>query len=155
MKREFTATVYVIHQQKVLLHPHKKLGKFLPPGGHLEENETPEEAAKREVWEETGLQICFFKQENLWLQEPQCKSLIRPYLCLLEDIPVVENIPSHQHIDFIYVATLEDPRKKPFFPFRWLSWEEVLRLPSTKIFPDTKKTIQQLFELFPDFSLIG
>ena len=46
------------HQQQVLLG--KRIGAhgdsyWAPPGGHLEFDETFEEAACREVWEETGL----------------------------------------------------------------------------------------------------
>lgn len=29
----------------------------MPPGGHIDENETPEEAAKRECKEETGMDV--------------------------------------------------------------------------------------------------
>ena len=55
--RQFTATVYILFLEKVLLHRHAKLGKWLPPGGHIEQDETPPEAARREVKEETGLDI--------------------------------------------------------------------------------------------------
>ncbi len=51
----FTAGGLVIHQKKVLLVKHKKLGIWLAPGGHLEENELPHQAAIREVSEETGI----------------------------------------------------------------------------------------------------
>ncbi len=33
---DFTASVYVVYENKVLLHKHKKLGVWLPPGGHVE-----------------------------------------------------------------------------------------------------------------------
>ena len=68
MKKQFTTSVYILHQGQVLLLMHPKLKKWLPPGGHVEENESPPEAAKREVKEETGLEITFIKQENLWVK---------------------------------------------------------------------------------------
>ena len=40
---------------RVLLHRHKRLGRWLQPGGHLDEGETPWDAAVRETREETGL----------------------------------------------------------------------------------------------------
>ena len=57
MKRQFTATVYILEKDKVLLIHHRKLQKWLPPGGHMDPNETPAEAACREAFEETGLKI--------------------------------------------------------------------------------------------------
>ena len=40
---------------RVLLHRHKRLGRWLQPGGHLDPGERPWEAAVRETREETGL----------------------------------------------------------------------------------------------------
>lgn len=40
---------------RVLLHRHKRLGRWLQPGGHLDAGEAPWEAAVRETREETGL----------------------------------------------------------------------------------------------------
>lgn len=40
---------------RVLLHRHKRLGLWLQPGGHLDPNEPPFAAARRETREETGV----------------------------------------------------------------------------------------------------
>lgn len=42
---------------KVFLAHHKKFDKWTPPGGHIEEGETPDEALVREWKEELGLDI--------------------------------------------------------------------------------------------------
>jgi 8-oxo-dGTP pyrophosphatase MutT (NUDIX family) len=42
-----------------LLVRHKRLGTWLPVGGEIEAGETPLEAAKRELFEETGLEGSF------------------------------------------------------------------------------------------------
>lgn len=47
----------LFHQGKILLVKHKKLQIWLAPGGHIEENEMPHQAAEREFWEETGLKV--------------------------------------------------------------------------------------------------
>ena len=40
---------------KLALFEHKKSGLILPPGGHLDANETPFECVKREMYEELGI----------------------------------------------------------------------------------------------------
>lgn len=52
-----TAGGILIHQNKVLLVKHKKLGIWLNPGGHLEKDELPHQNAEREFWEETGVKV--------------------------------------------------------------------------------------------------
>ncbi|MEF2561672.1 MAG: NUDIX domain-containing protein [Negativibacillus sp.] len=44
------------HQGKWVLCQHKKRTTWEVPGGHIEEGETPEEAARRELYEESGAQ---------------------------------------------------------------------------------------------------
>ncbi len=53
--RDITVAVFVTDGRAVLLHLHQTLGRWLPPGGHIEPNELPDEAAVREVLEETGV----------------------------------------------------------------------------------------------------
>lgn len=50
-----TASGLVIHEGKIILIFHNKLQKYIQPGGHIEEDTTLWEAAKREVQEELGL----------------------------------------------------------------------------------------------------
>ena len=56
-KRCMTAAGVLIHQDKVLLVKHKKLGMWLNPGGHVDPEELPHQAAEREFWEETGVKV--------------------------------------------------------------------------------------------------
>lgn len=57
-QHDHTVTGYVIRtdgdQPRALLHVHKKLGKLLPPGGHIELDETPWAAMLHELREEAG-----------------------------------------------------------------------------------------------------
>ena len=52
IEKHFTSTAFVLHpiEDKVLLHWHSKVKAWLPPGGHIENNETPVEAVKRETF---------------------------------------------------------------------------------------------------------
>ena len=52
-----TASVFVIDDNKVLLLKQERSDFWLLPGGHVEDNELPHEAAVREVFEETGLHV--------------------------------------------------------------------------------------------------
>ncbi len=145
MEKHFTSTVFIFFKNKTLLHFHKKIQKWLPPGGHIEQNETPVEAAKREVLEETHIEVDLFSQENIWIDTPNAKSIEKPFLCLLETI---EQPVFHQHIDFIYLAK---PRKDPsIYPahssFQWMSYEDICLIEEEKIFPDTKQIIEKFLE---------
>ena len=55
-----TASGCLIHQGKVLLIKHKKLNSWLCPGGHIDPDELPHQAAEREFWEETGVKVKAF-----------------------------------------------------------------------------------------------
>lgn len=55
VRRAFSVAVFCRHQGEVLLVRHRRLGTWLPVGGEIEPGETPLEAARRELGEETGL----------------------------------------------------------------------------------------------------
>lgn len=99
--RHFTATTFVVRDGKVLLHRHARQGLWLPPGGHIERDELPHDAARREVEEETGLRVHLHSeaQADDLAAQMHCAVVPQPAFVLVEDIN-----PYHQHIDFIYFA---------------------------------------------------
>lgn len=97
MTRDFTATTFVVWRGGVLLHKHKKLGRWFPCGGHIEQSELPDEAAVREVLEESGVRVALIGERALPVREP--RQLVRPRGVQLETIS-----PGHEHIDLIYFA---------------------------------------------------
>ena len=154
MIRQFTATVYILDDERrqVLLVHHKKLEKWLPPGGHIDPNETPPEAAIREAKEETGLDVELIKQENIWIDRPNAKSLVRPYLCLLEEIPAHGDHPAHQHIDQIFIGRVvggnSNHNGDEVHDMKWFSLDDLETLePEVDIFDETLKTIYSLLKI--------
>ena len=95
--RHFTVAVFVVHEGKVLLHLHRKLGMWLPPGGHIEKDELPDDAAVREVLEETGIKVELMGERREDIEDPV--QLHRPAGVQLEHIG-----PGHEHVDLIYFA---------------------------------------------------
>ena len=95
--RDFTATAFVVWRGCVLLHKHKKLGRWFPPGGHIEPNELPDEAAVREVLEESGVPVVLLGNPALTIAEP--RQLVPPRGVQLETI-----FQGHEHVDLIYFA---------------------------------------------------
>ena len=149
MKRQFTATVYIKKDEQVLLIYHKKLRKWLPPGGHIDPNELPTDAAVREAKEETGLHVMLESQDNLTINEANAVSLARPFLCLLEEIPPHGTEPAHQHIDMVYIGRPIGGEvihnRDETDGIRWFTREDIHELsPEVDIFNETIQTIEKV-----------
>lgn len=119
--RDFTATTFVVHERRTLLLLHRKLNMWLPPGGHIDPHELPDEAAIREVREEAGLEVELLITGSVL---GNVRVLPQPYCILLEDIA-----PGHQHIDLIYFARVRggvlQPSERETQAARWVTWEEL------------------------------
>jgi 8-oxo-dGTP pyrophosphatase MutT (NUDIX family) len=103
----FTACVFVVHEGKVLLVKHKKLGMWLAPGGHMEHDgkgnflETPQETAAREFHEETGLYCVIVGSARPTISEKR-KPLLLP-----EDMHIHPNDEFHDHLGIDYYGRIK------------------------------------------------
>jgi 8-oxo-dGTP pyrophosphatase MutT (NUDIX family) len=110
--RHFVATVYVVHDGATALHHHDKLEMWLPPGGHIDRDELPHEAAAREVREELGLDPTLVAPQGD-LSSPTVESLPQPQSFLLEDINTCDGEVGHQHVDFVFYGAVESRNITP------------------------------------------
>lgn len=112
--RHYTATVYVVNDGATVLHNHDGIGKWLPPGGHVDRDELPHEAARREVREEIGTEPTLFASVDE-IESDAGRPLPRPQQLILYDVDVDPSgeVAYHQHIDFVYFGTIEERTVTP------------------------------------------
>ena len=133
----------------------------MPPGGHIDADETPEEAARRECKEETNLDVEIIgeSQPNHFGQNPnEGQMLKKPIALLLENIPMSKepfdsaqgrrNESVHQHMDFIYLARPVDESQETKLleeegtHLRWFTRGDIEALDiQTEIFSNVKQYI--------------
>jgi len=111
-----TASGLVIRDDKVLLifHPHIKT--WFQPGGHIDDGESPIEAAIREVYEETGC-VCVIDSADL-----------EPIDIDVHEIPAnpLKGEGTHLHIDLLYrLKLVREDKCLEDISYGWFSFDEV------------------------------
>lgn len=131
MKREFCASVFVVNpvDKKILLCHHQRFNRWVQPGGHIEDNELPEETALRETYEETGVRV-----KLLGERFPREEDFIRPL-----GIQRNRGKDGSLHVDITYVGVPLDQddviEDDEIDRCAWFSLEE---LNDIEVFPDIK-----------------
>ena len=105
MERKIDLTVggYIIHNDKVLLIHHKKLNLWLPVGGHIDKNETPDIAIKREIKEEVNLDIEIIGTSPVLLVGNAKENLALPFHTNLH------SVGDHDHYGLFYLCSPNNP----------------------------------------------
>jgi 8-oxo-dGTP pyrophosphatase MutT (NUDIX family) len=114
-----TGSAIVTGPRGVLLHRHKRLGIWLQPGGHIDDGETPWDAALREAGEETGLPVRF-------AHSPPSSSPV------LAHVDVHPGPRGHTHLDLRYLV--DGGEADPTPPagesqvIAWFDWEDAIAI---------------------------
>ena len=147
LEKHFTASAIILNdEQKVLLLYHKKLNVWLYPGGHIETNETPDEAILREVKEETALDIEIIGKRDMKLEDTKAdvSVLHTPYSILCERI---KGKIDHYHIDMIYLCKITNHTELKYNKTEskgigFFGKEDINDIP---LFPNFKQLLEKVF----------
>lgn len=143
MKKDLVVTGFVFAKGKVLLIHHSKLDLWLPIGGHIEKNETFDEAMKREIKEETNLDIEFLNKSEIPEDGNVKETLAIPFYVN------VHSVGDHDHCSLFYVCRALNPNKlkinKELNDFKWFSKKE---LNQDHIPKDVQNQAKKAFEIY-------
>ncbi len=127
-KIDFTADVFIVYKNKVLLRMHDKHNMWLAVGGHIELDETPDQAAIREVKEEVGLDVVLVppRKMSLDINDDRFTEINPPWYSNIHKVN-----ETHKHISLVYFATsatetvLDSESEHERTESRWVSMEEL------------------------------
>jgi 8-oxo-dGTP pyrophosphatase MutT (NUDIX family) len=133
-----TASAVVVGPRGTVLHLHRRLGRWLQPGGHVDPGEAPEDAAVRESFEETGLHLT---------HPPGGPRLVH--------VDVHEAAGGHVHLDLRYLLAADGepaplPGESPVV--RWFGWDEAEALADDALL-GALRSVRALLQADPD--LVG
>ncbi len=128
-QNDFVVDICVVRRRgkdfEALLRLHDKHHRWLLPGGHIELDETPPQAAIRECKEETGLDITLFGRDVYSNDSPGYLHLRSPEFMNRHSIN-----PEHSHLSLVYFGyttqteTVDEGREKSG-GLVWLTLEEL------------------------------
>lgn len=100
-------------RSRILLHRHKRLGLWLQPGGHIDPDELPWDAARREAEEETGLPVALSSTD-------------------LAHVDVHPGPRGHTHLDLRYLITspvvAPSPAEGESQEAQWFPWYRAISI---------------------------
>lgn len=122
-KTDLVAAAFIISDNKILLIHHKKLNLWIPPGGHIEASETPDEALKREIQEELGIDIEIIGKTDIPFEGNIKEQLAVPFYI------DVHSVGDHDHCCFYYLCKPKNKElklnKEELIDFQWHSLEDL------------------------------
>jgi 8-oxo-dGTP pyrophosphatase MutT (NUDIX family) len=131
LTRDLAVSTFVVWRAQVLLHRHALLGLWLPCGGHVEPDELPDDAAVREVEEESGVRVRLVGDHPI--DAPGPRPLTRPRGVQLEAIA-----PGHEHVDLVYLGVPIEPYDGALGSDPTLGWYDAGRLAELPLTPEIR-----------------
>ena len=154
MVKEATATVFVFRdcgtEWLLGLMFHQRLGGWLPPGGHVEHDESPAEAAVRETAEELGCEVRLLPGPSLPLPAGYPHERMAPPWWVVEmpASPDSHTASRHHHLDHVFVGLYVADAGTAETRVWWASERELaeapgvpedVRLPAKELFPEAAR----------------
>jgi len=143
MEQHLTVAGYLVNDNKVLLIHHRKLDIWLPVGGHIEVNETLDDAIKREFLEEVGIEI-ELPQTNP-IESTRVKQLATPFHSNLH------NVKDHNHSCFYYLCTAKNPTVRINHEVKAYRWFTKGDLSETIVPSDVRSQAMKALEIYNSF----
>jgi ADP-ribose pyrophosphatase YjhB (NUDIX family) len=124
-KIDFTVEVFIVYENKILLRRHDKYKIWLSVGGHIELDEDPNQAAIREVNEETGLSVKLMGELPPFENPQNYQELLAPRFLNRHQVS-----ETHEHVTLVYFALAKTNKVFPSKGetsegIRWFKLEEL------------------------------
>lgn len=152
-KRCQTVNAWTLFEGKVFLVLHKKLGIWLAPGGHVEENELPHQAAEREFFEESGMRGQVVSFGGLQEKIGGSEYLPIPFYCNLHEINKPRgNSFCEQHYSWGYFIQIHSKNGVEITDDGVVDsgWFTLAQIQSLHTYPDIRAEAAFVFSHFPD-----
>ena len=121
---------------------HPRFGRMMIPGGHVEPEESPAEAAVREVAEETGLAVTLVSPPAAPVPPGYRARLVAPPWWIAEyQVPADNHLNvAHVHVDHLYVALADGsaPALDPGAAAHPFGWYAAADLAGLEMFDDAR-----------------
>lgn len=108
-QHDTTISTYIVMldgaQPKFLLHMHKKFGKIIQLGGHVELDETPWQAVQHELIEESGYTLAELDVLQPFEEKVHIDNVVVAPVPFIVNTFKVNDIHYHDDLGFVFVAT--------------------------------------------------
>ena len=125
-RKDSTVAGFIFSGEDTFLIKHKKLGLWLPVGGHVEPNEVPDDAMAREAKEEANLYVRVLSEPRPYHAKGEVRQLAIPFDAN------VHSVGDHDHYCYVFICESKNRdyalKKDEVLDGGWFGLEEAARL---------------------------